>query len=176
MIERVSDLDLHFSKMIVGLRLHPRLRTILKFFVRIGDGWFWIPVVCCIFLEKSLPDFVEITRHCLTALGISLSFYWLLKRTVRRLRPFQRLPAATAELSPLDQFSFPSGHTMNNLAIGLVIGHYFPLLLWPMVLLPIMWGLFRVHFGLHFVSDILAGGLLAVFSFELSRLILAKRL
>jgi len=166
MIERFSEFDLQCSTMIFGVRLHPALRAVLKLFVRMGDGWCWIPVVCCIFLKKPLPDSFEITR---------LALYWSLKLTVRRQRPFQRLPGATIELSPLDQFSFPSGHIMNNLAIGLVIAHYFPFLVLPMVLLPIMWGLFRVYFGLHFLSDIVAGGLLAVLSFQLSMWILAQR-
>jgi undecaprenyl-diphosphatase len=168
MLDRLCEIDLRLSKMIVVLRLHSRLRPIAKILVQIGDGWFWIPVVCLIYLERPRSESFEIIRQSLIALGVSLAFYGPLKLTVRRPRPFQLLTGGTTEVSPIDKFSFPSGHTMNNLAIGLVVAHFFPSLFWAMLLLPIIWGLLRVYFGLHFLSDVVAGGLLGILSFRIS--------
>ena len=173
MIERFRRLDLHVSKVIADMRPSPWLRVFFRLFVRIGDGWIWIPVALGILLAKPYANRFEIIFHCLIALGISLAFYWPLKLTVRRIRPFERVPGATTELPPMDRFSFPSGHIMNNLAIGLVVAHYFPPLLWLVLLLPITWGLLRVSFGLHFFSDIVVGGFLGFCSFQLSNLIVA---
>jgi len=155
------------------MRLSPRLRAFFRFFVRIGDGWIWIPVGFGILITQPHASGFEIIFHCLIALAISLAFYWPLKLTVRRIRPFERVPGAITELPPLDRFSFPSGHIMNNLAMGLVVAHYFPHVLWLVLLLPTTWGLLRVLFGLHFFSDIVVGGFLGFCSFLLSNVVVA---
>ena len=169
MIRRIQNIDLQFSQVLGELRFHPRLVSILKLFVRIGDGWFWPPIVFGIFLTRSPQEFYAIIAHCLAALGISLAFYWPLKWKVRRLRPFQQLSGVTAEVPPLDRFSFPSGHTMHNLAVGLTVAHYFPPALWPLAIMPVVWGLSRVFFGVHFLSDIIVGAVLGIFSFRLGQ-------
>lgn len=137
--------------------------------MRTGDGWFWLPVSFCLLLDKPLHEFCSITGQCAGALGISLGLYWPVKLGVRRLRPFQWTPGLAAQVPPLDKFSFPSGHTMHNLAVGLTLAHFCPLALWPLALVPFLWGLLRVYYGVHFLSDIVAGGFLGVCSFQIGK-------
>ena len=174
MIERFCRLDLHVSQVIAGMRLSPWLRAFLRLFVRIGDGWIWIPVALGILVDKPSMNGFEIIFHCLIALATSLAFYWPLKLTVRRIRPCERVPGETTELPLMDRFSFPSGHIMNNLAMGLVVAHYFPPMLLLVLLFPTTWGLLRVVFRLHFFSDIVVGGFLGFCSFQLSNLIISS--
>src|SRR5690606_8931357 len=116
-----------------------------------GDGWFWLPVFVGVLLSRSLDDSFLITRHCLASLAISLSLYWPIKLGIRRVRPFQRWPEVVHGVPPLDRFSFPSGHIMHNLAVGLTVAHYFPSALWLMVAAPVCFGILRVCFGVHFI-------------------------
>ena len=71
-------------------------------------------------------------------------------------------------MAPLDEFSFPSGHTLHAVAFTLVTLAYFPLLAW--LLIPFSAGVAasRVALGLHYPSDVAAatvlGGVLAAVS------------
>ena len=171
MIKRVQHLDWRISESLGGLRFPLALSAGLRIFVRAGDGWVWLPIVLAIFLNRPTQEFYSIIGRCLLVLMVSLVLYWSVKLSVRRVRPFRRLPSVAARVPPLDQFSFPSGHTMHNLAIGLMVAHYFPLTWWPLVILPFAWGILRIHFGVHFLSDILAGGFLGACSFQIGKLI-----
>lgn len=169
MLKRIQHFDWRFSRLLAKRKLPGGCRKISKYFVRIGDGWFWLPVVFFLLLATPLPEFYLIVGQCAAALAISLALYWPLKLSVRRLRPFQWTPGLVAEVPPLDEFSFPSGHTMHNLTVGLTLAHFFPLAFWPLVLASLSWGMLRVYFGVHFLSDILAGGFLGVCSFQIGK-------
>jgi undecaprenyl-diphosphatase len=169
MIKRVQYVDWRFSERLGELHIPPFLSAVLRIFVRTGDGWFWLPIVLCIFLNKPLNEFCSIIGRCMIVFIVSLIFYWSIKLSVRRARPFERIPGIAAQVPPLDRFSFPSGHTMHNLAVGLMVAHYFPLTLWPLAILPFAWGIFRIYFGVHFLSDILAAGFFGICSFQIGK-------
>ena len=61
-----------------------------------------------------------------------------------------------AWIAPLDEFSFPSGHTLHAVAFSIVAVAHYPLL--AVVLLPFTAcvALSRVVLGLHYPSDVLA--------------------
>jgi undecaprenyl-diphosphatase len=168
-IKHIQHYDWRFYQLLTRRKLPVGWLKISKMFVRIGDGWFWLPVVLAILLNKRWDEFYSITGQCIAVLAISLAFYWPVKLSVRRLRPFHCSPGLAAEVPPLDRFSFPSGHTMHNLAIGLTLAHSFPLAFWPLTLIPFAWGFFRIYFGVHFLSDILAGGLLGSCCFQIGK-------
>jgi undecaprenyl-diphosphatase len=111
--------------------------------------------------------FLFLAGQGLCAAALSIPLYWVLKSSFRRTRPHMLFKRIVPRVSPRDIYSFPSGHTMNNLAIGVALAMHLPLL-WPFALaIPVATGLLRVLFGVHFVSDIVAGsifGLLAGFA------------
>lgn len=82
------------------------------------------------------------------------------KRSAPRRRPHQVFPQARTGKRPLQDPSFPSGHTTAAFAMLMPWMLAEPLLV-PL-LLPIALGvaLSRVYFGLHFPSDTAAGALL----------------
>jgi undecaprenyl-diphosphatase len=168
MLRQIQAIDLEFSRRFSGLSLPRWVVGGLKLFVRIGDGWLWLPVFVGVFLAKPLQEASVITGHCLLSGVLSLSLYWPIKRSVRRRRPFERLPGVGGTVSPLDEFSFPSGHIMNNLAVALTVAHYFPSSYLLFVGIPIVLGLLRIYFAVHFLSDVVMGGLLGTFSFGFS--------
>lgn len=122
---------------------------------RLGDGPFWYA------LMLALATFGG-PRGRITALEmaiggwIALQLYRGLKRWTRRPRPFRACPGVIAHVPPLDEFSFPSGHTLHAVSFTVIALDGFPLL--AVVLLPftLMIGLSRVILGLHYPSDVAA--------------------
>jgi undecaprenyl-diphosphatase len=88
----------------------------------------------------------------------------IVKRCFKRLRPYQTLPHLNIGRKPLQDPSFPSGHTTAVFAwlVPLVMADamLLPLLL-PIALiigLSVAWS--RMYLGLHYPSDVVVGGLL----------------
>ncbi|MFE0732943.1 phosphatase PAP2 family protein [Streptomyces antibioticus] len=97
------------------------------------------------------------------AVGVASATANLLgKRLVRRPRPHR------AEDSPFpgrhvpmpDSASFPSGHTASAVAFAAAVGPAFPAAAVPLGLLACAVGYSRVHTGVHYPGDVVAGALL----------------
>ena len=150
------------------IHLPHAVELLLKVFVRIGDGWIWVGVALWLFQTLELSAFWKVVLECLTAIAISLILYWPLKLILKRRRPYHSLPGVTSKVPPLDKYSFPSGHTMNNMAVALTLAGQFTT--WHTLAvtlaagIPIMLGILRVAFGVHFLTDIAAGALFGVIS------------
>jgi undecaprenyl-diphosphatase len=61
-----------------------------------------------------------------------------------------------AWVAPLDEFSFPSGHTLHAVAFTLVALAHYPMLAWLLIPYSASVALSRVVLGLHYPSDVLA--------------------
>jgi undecaprenyl-diphosphatase len=59
-------------------------------------------------------------------------------------------------VAPLDEFSFPSGHTLHAVAFSLVAMAHYPVLAWALVPFTASVAVSRVVLGLHYPSDVLA--------------------
>ena len=100
------------------------------------------------------------------ALALAVAFsverftYYVLKNSLKRLRPCDLTPSIHSLIAASDRFSFPSGHTsaafclcvMTSLVFGGLAGVLF---IWAVAV-----GLSRVIVGVHFPGDIVAGALL----------------
>jgi undecaprenyl-diphosphatase len=90
------------------------------------------------------------------ALGVLI--YSLLKRVFVRERPFITHTSIDRAAAPLDRYSFPSGHTLHAVAFSWQAGAHFPELLWVLAPLAALIAASRMVLGLHYPSDVLAGG------------------
>lgn len=132
---------------------------------RLGDGVFWYGLMGAMVLLDGIQG-LRASVH-LAAVGVvSLLLYKGLKRWTRRPRPFSADRHIRAWVAPLDEFSFPSGHTLHAVAFTIVALAYYPMLAWLLIPFTASVALSRVVLGLHYPSDVLAatgiGSVLAI--------------
>lgn len=126
---------------------------------RLGDGWFWYGLMV---VFATLGG----TRGILAALQMLVTGFvaWLMYRTLklhtRRPRPFRAHPDVIARAAALDEFSFPSGHTLHAVSFTIVAVGWFPALALPLIVFTALVAMSRVTLGLHYPSDVLAAVLI----------------
>lgn len=128
---------------------------------RLGDGIAWYALMTVLALTQGARGAQAAAHMAVTGL-VSLLLYKGLKRWTRRPRPFAADIRVRAWIAPLDEFSFPSGHTLHAVAFTLVALAYFPLLAWALVPFAASVALSRVVLGLHYPSDVLAASLIGI--------------
>lgn len=128
---------------------------------RLGDGGFWYALIAVLALFGGGRGARAAVHMTLVGL-VAATLYRTLKRWTRRPRPFRTHADITAYILPLDEFSFPSGHTLHAVSFSLVAIAWFPWL--APVLLPftVLVAISRVVLGLHYPSDVLAATLIGV--------------
>ncbi len=126
---------------------------------RLGDGVLWYSLVALLALTGGAHG-RAIAMQCAVAGTTGLLLYRGLKNILVRERPYMTHATIVCAGRPLDRFSFPSGHTLHAVGFTLIICAGLPwaaLVLVPMALLI---ALSRVVLGLHYPTDVVAGGLL----------------
>lgn len=125
-------------------------------FSRLGDGVFWYTLMVLLPLVHGRGAIVASVHMALTGLLALLIYKWLKARTSRP-RPFMVSAAIIRRVPPLDEYSFPSGHTLHAVAFTLVLLSYFPQWFWVVVPFTLLVAASRPILGLHYPSDVLAG-------------------
>jgi len=123
---------------------------------RLGNGLFWYSLMLALPVVYGLSAWVVVLQMVVAGI-IGTAFYKWLKKTTLRPRPWQVYPDIVAGAAQLDQFSFPSGHTLHAVSFSLIVCAHYPelsLVLFPFALLV---AISRPVLGLHYPSDVLAG-------------------
>ena len=151
--------DLQILLWCVRSHSYCRFIAFIRVISKSGDGYIQLllPSMIAIIEPVSGKYFLLL---CLLAFAIERPLYFILKKTLKRRRPPEVIPYFCSLVTPSDQFSFPSGHTMAAFLLAslccLIYGAAaYPLYLWAMLV-----GCSRVILGVHFPTDILAGALL----------------
>ena len=96
---------------------------------RLGNGPLWYALIALLPLVGGRTG----TACALQMLGVgllNLAIYRYLKRHTCRPRPFVSCPGIRACTAALDDFSFPSGHTLHTVAFAIVLGYHYPWAAW----------------------------------------------
>lgn len=127
---------------------------------RAGDGWLWAAVgLMLLAVSESEFRFAAVAAGTSAAI-LSTMLFLVLKRLINRRRPCEMEPHCWAELAPPDAYSFPSGHTMVAFAVAVPVAAFFPELQLTLLACAASIGLSRIVLGMHFLSDVIAGGAL----------------
>lgn len=127
---------------------------------RLGDGVFWYSLMTVLAIFGGLHGVLAAVQMLLTG-GVALALYRLLKRWTRRPRPFRGCDGVIARVPPLDEFSFPSGHTLHAVSFTIVALAWFPMLAPLLVPFTVLVAASRVVLGLHYPSDVIAATAIA---------------
>jgi undecaprenyl-diphosphatase len=133
-------------------------RGVRRFFAaisRLGDGVFWYALMGALVALDGLHGLAASAHMAATGV-VALAMYKLLKRWTKRPRPFAADGRIQAWVAPLDEFSFPSGHTLHAVSFTLVALAYYPMLALPLIPFTACVAASRVVLGLHYPSDVLA--------------------
>lgn len=110
------------------------------------------------------PETLPFVLAGLFAFPMELSLYYLIKKNIRRPRPYRKLAGIQCLIAPPDEFSFPSGHTGAAFLMAFLIASAFPLLAVPAFSWAFLVGFSRVYLGVHYPTDVFAGMVLGLAS------------
>ncbi|MDS4041838.1 MAG: phosphatase PAP2 family protein [Candidatus Competibacter sp.] len=137
-------------------------RRVVRLFAvvsRLGDGVFWYALMAALLLAQGAAA-APVVGRMLLAGAVCLGLYkWLKAKTIRP-RPCARHGRIQPRVAPLDEYSFPSGHTLHAVSFTIIAVYHYPALAWLLLPFAVLVALSRVVLGLHYPSDVLAGALL----------------
>jgi undecaprenyl-diphosphatase len=121
-----------------------------------GDGKLWYAVIATLPWWGGATG-IKCALYMVGLGAVNLIFYKALKQRIARPRPYVSCPGIRACCRSLDEFSFPSGHTMHAVSFSMLLVHYHPALALPLWSFTVLVALSRVVLGLHYPSDVAMG-------------------
>ena len=160
---RWIEADRHWAQVIHGLAAKPAVVTALALASRLGDGLVWYAAIAVLPFVGGAQG----PACALQMLGVgvlNLALYRLVKKRVCRTRPCDACLGIRACTRALDEYSFPSGHTLHAVAFSLVLSFHYPVLAWIAWPFVLAIAASRIVLGLHYPSDVLLGALMGAIS------------
>jgi undecaprenyl-diphosphatase len=156
-IQNLLEIDDRWSSQLRIAENPGMLRTLAAFVAHSGDSWFWGIGLGIVFLSGDNEAKLW-SLHLLGAIIITAVIVLTIKLLVRRQRPEGDWGSIYRNTDP---HSFPSGHSARAALLATLVVGLGPIWLIPIIILwaPLV-SLARVAMGVHYISDIVAGGLL----------------
>ncbi|MFX1417516.1 MAG: phosphatase PAP2 family protein [Promethearchaeota archaeon] len=143
------------------------LTILLRFFSFFGKETLWLCLIAFylfIWYDPFLLAYISATF--LTGLILIL----VIKQTIKRKRPFERFEEGKItvyERKPSSR-SFPSWHSYNVMAYGLLFGILFlksPIIIGLMLIFSFIVSFSRIQLGVHYPSDVIFGSIFGIIGF-----------
>jgi len=125
----------------------------------LGNGLFWYALMLALLLADARGAALPVLHMAFVG-AVCTCCYKMVKHSTVRSRPYEVNPLVSPGAAVLDRFSFPSGHTLHAIAFSLIACFYFPGLWVILVPFTLLTAVSRVALGLHYPSDVIAGGAL----------------
>jgi undecaprenyl-diphosphatase len=146
-----QEINRHFDKRLFNLFF----RTV----TRIG-GAFFISVTTLLFIIFSTGQTRITAISSAAALALSHIPVQVVKKLFPRKRPYLLFETTKILPNPLKDHSFPSGHTTAVFSVIVPFVILEPSLAIALIPLGLCVGISRIYLGLHYPSDVIAGGIL----------------
>lgn len=160
-LQQINRWDVELCEFCNRQSRHLSVRNLFRLASRLGDGMFWYVLMGGLLLRYQAGALHAVVH--MLAVGLSCTaVYKLVKHKTLRPRPFNVYPSIVCMGKTLDQFSFPSGHTLHAVGFSIVAVYYFPALIWLVLPFSLLVALSRPVLGLHYPSDVLAGALIGM--------------
>jgi undecaprenyl-diphosphatase len=160
-VARWADRDRRWAQAAHRIANWPIVVYSLVLASRLGDGPAWVALIALLPLTAGPTG-----TACAMQMGgvglLNLAIYRYVKRRVCRPRPFTCCPGIRACTHPLDDFSFPSGHTLHSVAFSIVLGYHFPFAVWIAGPFALLVAASRMVLGLHYPSDVAVGAAIGI--------------
>jgi len=170
--DRLDLLEWQLCQRIARFSLYRPWLATLRIASKLGDGSVWVALAAAQPWLHDEGGLDRLLQYVLTA-GLALGVYRLVKTRLCRERPFITFGTRIACLEPArDRYSFPSGHTMHAVLFCTLAASHTPELLPLLLPLALLIALSRVGLGLHYISDVIAGGAIG-YAFAVASLALA---
>jgi undecaprenyl-diphosphatase len=154
-LQRVLAVDMRLCQWLNRLSRRDVFGAFFAGISRLGDGVFWYSLMLILPLWYGFAGMLTSLHMACTGILTLLLYKWLKGRTSRS-RPCAIDQTLTRPVAPLDEFSFPSGHTLHAVTFTiLLLGHH-PAWFWVVVPFTLLVALSRPILGLHYPSDVLA--------------------
>ena len=159
MLPRLLSADARGSQALRRAEQPGPLRTLATVFAHSGDSWFWAAGLALVLWRgdaawRQWAGQIFLSIACLAVIVLTL------KLLVRRRRPPGEWGAIYRSTDP---HSFPSGHAARAAMLAVLLFAWGPSWAGP---LAVVWAplvsLARVALGVHYLSDIAAGGILGL--------------
>lgn len=175
-LARMQAWDLSLCRLLNRANGREYVGRVFALFSRLGDGVFWYVLMVLLPLLHGLSALAVSLQMAVTGVA-SLAIYKWLKARTSRPRPFMVSDNIIRRVPPLDEYSFPSGHTLHAVAFSIVLLSHLPQWFWVVAPFTALVAISRPVLGLHYPSDVLAGAaigaLVAGTSISLASLLLA---
>lgn len=161
LINRLSHHDLmacEISNKVCKYRYSERF---FAFISRLGDGVFWYLLILSLPVIYGMEAIPVSLIMVLVGLAGLACYKWL-KAGTTRPRPYTVSAQIRLGTAPLDQFSFPSGHTLHAVGFTIVTCDQYPEMGWLLIPFAGLIAISRIVLGLHYPSDVMAGAGLGV--------------
>jgi undecaprenyl-diphosphatase len=158
-VARMRALDLSLCRLLNRANGREYVGRFFALFSRLGDGVFWYTLMLLLPLLYGVAALAVSLHMALTGAAGLLIYRWLKARTSRP-RPFMVSDNIIRRVPALDEYSFPSGHTLHAVAFSLVLLSHLPEWFWVVVPFTALVAMSRPVLGLHYPSDVLAGAVI----------------
>jgi undecaprenyl-diphosphatase len=137
----------------------PNVKALFVSISELGDGGVWYALILALPIIYGPSGFA--TSFDMIRIGIvNLILYKIIKQLAGRPRPCTVSVNIAVGTAPLDQYSFPSGHTMHAVAFSIIATSQHAELAFVLVPFSCLIALSRLVLGLHYPTDVIAGGVI----------------